>query len=253
MAVLNLDAHNVLTYAISARRTLSFYASTCLPPPRHSSPWSGAKAIVADNGHLTKLCKIASQLQQYRPGGFYTEEIRQAGQRKGFRLVTFRGEEGIIAHVKFFHRYRVSKYGVDIPTIDRFAETELALTDAVDVYLIDKSGKFEYHRWQANLRILEIEPVKTVPYTPVSHAFVARLIGTIRREFLDQTLFWNAVDLERKLEAFQDYYNHSRLHSSLDGDTPAKVSGESKIGQANLQCYCWESHCHGLFQLPIAA
>jgi hypothetical protein len=39
------------------------------------------------------------------------------------------------------------------------------------------------------------------------HPFVERLIGTIRREFLDQTLFWNAVDLERKLEAFKDYYN----------------------------------------------
>ena len=94
-------------------------------------------------GKTTLLCKVASQLQQYRLGGFYTEEIRQAGQRQGFRLVTFRGEEGIIAHVKFDHRYRVSKYGVDIATIDRFAESELALTDAVDVYLIDEIGKME--------------------------------------------------------------------------------------------------------------
>jgi hypothetical protein len=29
---------------------------------------------------------------------------------------------------------------------------------------------------------------------------------------------WNAVDLERKLEAFKDYYNHNRFHASLDGD-----------------------------------
>jgi putative transposase len=48
----------------------------------------------------------------------------------------------------------------------------------------DHDPLFEYHRWQANLRILEIEPVKTVPYTPVSHPFVERLIGTIRRGFL---------------------------------------------------------------------
>ena len=32
---------------------------------------------------------------------------------------------------------------MDIATIDRFAETELALTDAVDVYLIDEIGKME--------------------------------------------------------------------------------------------------------------
>ena len=94
-------------------------------------------------GKTTLLCKVASQLQQYRLGGFYTEEIRQAGQRQGFRLVTFRGEKGIIAHVKFDHRYRVSKYGVDTATIDRFAESELALIEAVDVYLIDEIGKME--------------------------------------------------------------------------------------------------------------
>ena len=117
----------------------------------------------------------------------------------------------------------------------------------------DHDPLFEYRRWQANLRILEIDPIKTVPDTPISHPFVERLIGTIRREFLDKTLFWNAVDLQRKLDTFQDYYNHNRFHASLGGDTPAQVSGESKIRQANLECYRRESHCHGLVQLPMAA
>jgi hypothetical protein len=66
-------------------------------------------------------------------------------------------------------------------------------------------------------------------------------------------LFWNAVDLQRKLEAFKDYYNHNRFHASLGGDTPARVSGESKIRQANLESYRWEPHCRGLVQLPMAA
>jgi putative transposase len=117
----------------------------------------------------------------------------------------------------------------------------------------DHDPLFEYHRWQANHRILEIEPIKSVPYTPISHPFVERLIGTIGREFLDQTLFWDAVDLQRKLEAFQDYYNYNRFHASLEGDTPAQVSGESTTRQANLECYRWQSHCHGLVQLPMAA
>jgi transposase InsO family protein len=48
---------------------------------------------------------------------------------------------------------------------------------------------FLYHQWQANLRILGVDEIKTVPYTPISHPFIERLIGTIRREFLDHTRY----------------------------------------------------------------
>jgi len=61
------------------------------------------------------------------------------------------------------------------------------------------------HQWQANLRILDVEDIKTVPYAPLSHPFVERLIGTIRRECLDRTIFWTATDLEMKLLEFQRY------------------------------------------------
>jgi transposase InsO family protein len=37
----------------------------------------------------------------------------------------------------------------------------------------DHDPLFEAHRWQANLRILEIDELKTVPYVPCSHPFVA--------------------------------------------------------------------------------
>lgn len=76
----------------------------------------------------------------------------------------------------------------------------------------DHDPLFNFHRWQANLRIMDIQPIKTVPYVPVSHPFVERLIGTIRREYLDRTLFWNAADLEQKLDAFRHYYNQCRVH-----------------------------------------
>jgi hypothetical protein len=52
--------------------------------------------------------------------------------------------------------------------------------------------------------------------------------------------------LERKLEAFKDYYNHNRFHASLDGDTPAKASGEFKTRKADLECYRWQAYCRGL-------
>ena len=43
------------------------------------------------------------------------------------------------------------------------------------------------HQWQANLRILNIREIKTVPYVPRSHPVVERLIGTVPRECLDRT------------------------------------------------------------------
>jgi hypothetical protein len=45
--------------------------------------------------------------------------------------------------------------------------------------------------------------IKTIPYVPLSHPFVERLIGTVRREYLDRTLFWTTADLETKLFDFQ--------------------------------------------------
>ena len=47
--------------------------------------------------------------------------------------------------------------------------------------------------------ILDVTAIKTVPHVPLSHPFVERLIGTLRRELLDQIPFWGAADLERKL------------------------------------------------------
>jgi len=49
----------------------------------------------------------------------------------------------------------------------------------------DNDPLFRFHRWKANLRILDVIEVKTVPHLPISHPFVERLIGSIRREYLD--------------------------------------------------------------------
>ena len=99
----------------------------------------------------------------------------------------------------------------------------------------DHDPLFEAHRWTANLRILEIDEIKTVPHVPRSHPFVERLIGTTRREFLDPVLFWHARDLERTLGDFQASDNEVRSHASLKGHT---------VARAELNNVRWISHCH---------
>ena len=114
----------------------------------------------------------------------------------------------------------------------------------------DHDPLYRFHQWEANLRILDITEIKTVPCTPWSHPFIERLIGTIRRECLDRLLFWTAIDLETKLMAFKDYYNGHRSHSGLKGKTPIETL-ESK--GASLRSYRWRQHCRGLYHTPIAA
>ena len=99
-----------------------------------------------------------------------------------------------------------------------------------------------------NLRILDVKEVKAVPYVPLSHQ---RLIGTIRRECLDLTLFWTAADLETKLLDCQRFYDGHRAHAGLDGRTPEP--SPAGCARASVSSYRWQPHCRGLYQTPMAA
>ena len=114
----------------------------------------------------------------------------------------------------------------------------------------DNDPLFQYRQWKANLSVLGIEEVKSLPYAPMSHPFVERLIGSVRRELLDQTFYWTQTDLESKLQVYQRYYNENRCHSSRNGATPTD-SPERKV--LDLRNYRWDKHCRGIFQLPVAA
>ena len=117
---------------------------------------------------------------------------------------------------------RIIGFGVHAGDVDGIALCRMfnaaISTQGVPHYLSsDNDPLFQFHRWQANRRILGIEKIKSIPYTPVSHPFVERLIGTIRREYLDRTFFWNTLDLERKLDTFL----HSLL--AMEGRSPRPV------------------------------
>jgi putative transposase len=114
----------------------------------------------------------------------------------------------------------------------------------------DNDPLYRFHQWQANLRILKVIEIKTIPYVPLSHPFVERLIGTLRREYLDHLLFWTTADLENKLLDFRTYFNNHRTHNSLQGRTPdTPVSRPA----ANLRSFRWQPHCRALYQTPVAA
>src|SRR5215831_1324466 len=62
----------------------------------------------------------------------------------------------------------------------------------------DHDPLYRFNQWEANLRILEIIEIKTVPHVPWSHPFIERLIGTIRRECGAQHSRRNAESIFRR-------------------------------------------------------
>ena len=142
---------------------------------------------------------------------------------------------------------------VDGPTLCRLFNSILGISTSPRYLSSDNDPLFKFHRWKANLRILDVAEVKTVPYVPLSHPFVERLIGTVRREFLDHVPFWGALDLERKLHSFKKYYNQDRAHRGLGGEIPDPKPADAAQSIAHLDNYQWKSSCRGLYQLPIAA
>ena len=92
-----------------------------------------------------------------KAGGFYTEEIRSQGVRQGFKLVTLDGCIATLAHIDIHSQYKVSKYGVDIDSLDRVGVS--ALDKAVqqcDLVVIDEIGKMELFSVNFRQAVLQI-------------------------------------------------------------------------------------------------
>lgn len=109
-------------------------------------------------GKTSLVREIATTLGD-KAGGFYTEEIRTAGVREGFRLITLDGQEAILAHTAFKSPYRVSRYGVDIAGLERVGIP--AMEEAArqgKFVIVDEIGKMELfseHFREAVLKIID--------------------------------------------------------------------------------------------------
>jgi nucleoside-triphosphatase len=94
-------------------------------------------------GKTTLIRRIAHDLQKLNPAGFFTEEIRVQGIRKGFSLVSLDGKRGRLSHTDITSRYRVGKYGVDIAAFEDFLGHILFFGPDTGVIIIDEIGRME--------------------------------------------------------------------------------------------------------------
>lgn len=93
--------------------------------------------------------------------GFYTREVRRAGRRLGFEIVTLDGKKAWLSHVDFPGPHRVGKYGVNLENLHRLALPALELVPGIDLIVVDEIGKMEClsSRFVAALERLWAAPV----------------------------------------------------------------------------------------------
>src|SRR5476651_2475233 len=70
------------------------------------------------------------------------------------------------------------------------------------------------------LRAMGIRDKPTAPASPWQNGFAERLIGSIRREYVDHIIVLGEMHLRRVLKSYADYYNSFRTHRSLNKDAP---------------------------------
>ena len=158
--------------------------------------------------------------------------------------------------------FGVAPANLDGPLVCRMFNRAIAKQRPPRYLSSDHDPLFRFHRWLANLRVLEVDEIKAIPCTPRSHAFVERLIGTVRREYLDRTLFWNQSDLERKLENYKTYYNQHRVSQrvgrSYAGSTQRRTSSSNRKSSvislaATLQRLISDPNCRMNWYSPHTA
>ena len=92
--------------------------------------------------------------------------------------------------------------------------------DTAPKYLLrDRDGIYG-QEFRQQVAAMNMREVLSAPRSPWQRAYVERVIGSIRRECLDHVIVFNEQSLRRMLGSYCSYYHRSRLHLSLEKDSP---------------------------------
>lgn len=107
----------------------------------------GKNILITGNpgvGKTTLIIRLGEGLDKLKSAGFYTSEIREHGERKGFELVSLDGKNrGILSHVNIKSPHMVGKYRVDVKGFERFLDSLDLFSKESNIVIIDEIGKME--------------------------------------------------------------------------------------------------------------
>ncbi|KPJ64979.1 hypothetical protein AMJ44_11590 [candidate division WOR-1 bacterium DG_54_3] len=107
-------------------------------------------------GKTSLIKEIIFRLKDTKAEGFFTSEIREKGERKGFKITSLSGKEAVMAHVDFESPFKVSKYKVSVENLEKIGLGSLnkAIQEA-DLIVIDEIGKMELFSERIKQAILD--------------------------------------------------------------------------------------------------
>src|SRR5947209_3551645 len=94
-------------------------------------------------GKTTVIRCLVERLGDLHLAGFYTQEVREQGQRVGFEALSLSGRRALLAHVRSRSRHQVGRYGVEPGQLEPLVQEARAGAGEVAVFLIDEVGKME--------------------------------------------------------------------------------------------------------------
>ena len=120
-------------------------------------------------------------------------------------------------------RRRVIHFNVTAhPTADWTAQQviEAFPWDTAPKYLLRDRDAIYGDWFRRRVKNMGIEEVLTAYRCPWQNPYSERLNGSIRRECLDRVIIFSEAHLRRVLKEYFEYYNHYRVHQSLEMDAP---------------------------------
>jgi transposase InsO family protein len=108
------------------------------------------------------------------------------------------------------------------PTAEWLARqiTEAFPWTSAPTYLVRDNDRAYGHVFTSRMRAMGIRDRPISPGSPWQNGIAERLIGTLRRECLDQVVIFSEMHLRRILSAYAAYYNQARTHMALQKDAP---------------------------------
>jgi transposase InsO family protein len=108
------------------------------------------------------------------------------------------------------------------PTAEWLARqlTEAFPWTSAPAYLLRDNDHAYGHVFTSRVRAMGIRDRPISPWSPWQNGIAERLIGTLRRECLDQVVIFSEMHLRQILCAYAAYYNQARTHLALQKDVP---------------------------------